>query len=46
MSSTFLTVIVLPYINIGVESAAEWASSVWRESGSARAEAAVPSASS
>ena len=32
MSSTFLTLIVLPYVNIGVESAADWAASIWRAS--------------
>ena len=32
MSSTFLTLIVLPYVNIGVESAADWTASIWRAS--------------
>lgn len=44
LSSTVLTLIVLPYINLGVESAATWAKGLW--AGSAprrpRAERAVP----
>ena len=29
MTSTLLTLIVLPYINLGIESLADWAKSVW-----------------
>lgn len=32
ITSTFLTLIVLPYINLGVERAADWARGVWRAS--------------
>jgi HAE1 family hydrophobic/amphiphilic exporter-1 len=32
LSSTFLTLVVLPYINYGVESAAEWAKRLWSAS--------------
>jgi len=42
MSSTFLTLIVLPYINIGVESAADWAASIWRASSPRGAQLAGP----
>jgi hydrophobic/amphiphilic exporter-1 (mainly G- bacteria), HAE1 family len=34
ISSTFLTLLVLPYINLGVEGAAAWMQRVWRASGS------------
>lgn len=37
-SSTFLTLVVLPYVNIGVEKGADWARRVWVGSG------AVPAA--
>ena len=29
MTSTLLTLIVLPYINLGIESLADWAKSIW-----------------
>lgn len=35
ISSTFLTLLVLPYVNLGVEGAAEWMKRVWRASGPA-----------
>ena len=36
MSSTVLTLIVLPYINLGVETAAAWMRNLWRASDPAR----------
>ncbi|HEY0593069.1 MAG TPA: efflux RND transporter permease subunit, partial [Thermoanaerobaculia bacterium] len=33
VSSTFLTLIVLPYIDMGVEGAAAWFRRLWRSSG-------------
>ena len=41
MSSSILTLLVLPYINLGVEGVAHWLRRLWRESasGSAKAEA-------
>ena len=36
ISSTVLTLIVLPYINLGVETAAAWMRNLWRASDPAR----------
>jgi HAE1 family hydrophobic/amphiphilic exporter-1 len=44
ITSTFLTLIVLPYINLGVERAADWARGVWRLSSPRRL--AAPAAGS
>ncbi len=39
ISSTFLTLLVLPYVNLGVEGVAAWAKRVWRGSEGAQATA-------
>jgi HAE1 family hydrophobic/amphiphilic exporter-1 len=44
ISSTVLTLVVLPYINHGVESAAAWASHLWSSSTPAASLAAAPEA--
>lgn len=36
MTSTLLTLIVLPQINLGIESLADWAKSVWAGSAPSR----------
>ena len=36
MSSSILTLLVLPYINLGVEGVANWFRRLWRESGRGR----------
>ena len=36
MTSTLLTLIVLPYINLGIESLADWARSIWAGSAPSR----------
>ena len=36
MSSSILTLLVLPYINLGVEAVASWLRRLWRESGRGR----------
>ncbi len=38
MTSTLLTLVVLPYINLGIESLADWAKSVWAQSSPGRVE--------
>jgi HAE1 family hydrophobic/amphiphilic exporter-1 len=42
MSSTFLTLLILPYIDLGVEGAANWFRRLWRGSGRAAAAAPAP----
>lgn len=42
MSSTFLTLLILPYIDLGVEGAAEWFRKVWKRSTPAAARSAAP----
>ncbi len=44
ISSTFLTLIVLPYINLGVENAAAWMRQLWRASSLRPAVRAAPGA--
>jgi len=41
MSSSILTLLVLPYINLGVEGVANWFRRLWRESGRGRAQKEV-----